>query len=72
MHRTTALSILEAAGVKRQYRVMTEARTRRAITLYESGMSFANIGSILEYSQLFEMQLAGEASELEVPIKYVQ
>ena len=48
IHRTTALSILQAAGVKRRCKVMTEGRTRRAITLYESGMSLAKIGSILK------------------------
>ena len=48
IHRTTALSVLEVAGVKRRYRVMTDTRIRRAIALYDSGRSLVNIGSILK------------------------
>ena len=48
IHRTTALAIIEAAGVKRRHKVMTAAKTKRAITLYQSGESLADIGEVLK------------------------
>ena len=48
IHRTTALAILEAAEVKRRYKVMTEAKTQKAIVLYQSGMSFVAVGKQLK------------------------
>jgi transposase-like protein len=48
IHRTTALSILNAAGVKRRYRVMTETTTLKAIALYWTGKSFAEVGRELK------------------------
>jgi len=47
IHRTTALAILEAAGVKRRYKVMTEAKILKAIVLYQSGKSFVTVGKEL-------------------------
>jgi len=48
IHRTTALAILNAAGVKRRHRVMSEATIQRAIALYQSGRSFAAVGKELK------------------------
>lgn len=50
IHRTTALAILDAAGVKRPVKVMTEAKIKKAIALYESGKSFAVVGKKLGVS----------------------
>jgi len=48
IHRTTALAILDAAGVKRRYRVMSEAKIQKAIALYQSGMSFVAVAKELK------------------------
>ena len=48
IHRTTALAILDAAGVKRRYRVMSEAKIQNAVALYQSGKSFAAVGKQLK------------------------
>lgn len=50
IHRTTALAILDAAGVKRPVRVLTESKIKRAIALYESGKSLVFVGEHLNVS----------------------
>ena len=50
IHRTTALAILGAAGVKRPVRVMTESKIKKAIARYESGKSFVSVGEQLKVS----------------------
>lgn len=47
IHRTTALAILDAAGVKRQVRVLSEASIQKAIAIYQSGKSFVAVGKEL-------------------------
>jgi hypothetical protein len=44
IHRTTALAILEAAGVKRSFRALTEAQIDMVVILYRLGRSCASIG----------------------------
>jgi transposase-like protein len=47
IHRTTALAILDAAKIKRPVKVMTEANIKKAIALYQSGLSFVAVGKKL-------------------------
>jgi hypothetical protein len=50
IHRTTAMDLLERAGVPRRGKGLSDSKLQRAIRLYREGQSTARIGEALGFS----------------------